>query len=85
MKPKTAKRDVNSPAFGEANHEEIARRAYEIYLKRGAVPGHELDDWVQAEEECRSQAASTASLRTGVEMVIQPSGGFGPDVCLTKS
>ena len=31
--------------------EEIRRRAYEIYLERGAQPGRELDDWLQAEHE----------------------------------
>jgi hypothetical protein len=32
-------------------HEEIRRRAYEIYLERGEQPGRELDDWLQAERE----------------------------------
>lgn len=31
--------------------EEIALRAYEIYLERGAAPGHELEDWTRAERE----------------------------------
>jgi hypothetical protein len=31
--------------------EEIARRAHEIYLERGSRPGHEVDDWLQAEYE----------------------------------
>ena len=31
--------------------EEIRLRAYEIYLARGAAPGRELDDWLQAERE----------------------------------
>ncbi len=30
---------------------EIRNRAYEIYLQRGAQPGHELEDWLQAERE----------------------------------
>lgn len=34
-----------------ARDEEIRRRAYEIYLERGAEPGRELDDWLQAERE----------------------------------
>lgn len=29
----------------------IARRAYELYVQRGYQPGHELDDWIQAERE----------------------------------
>ena len=31
--------------------EEIGRRAYEIYLERGADDGYSLDDWLQAERE----------------------------------
>ena len=31
--------------------EDIARRAYEIYLERGGAPGHELEDWTRAERE----------------------------------
>ena len=34
-----------------ASEQEIRRRAYEIYLERGAQPGHELEDWLQAEHE----------------------------------
>jgi len=31
--------------------QEIRDRAYEIYLQRGAQPGSELEDWLQAERE----------------------------------
>ncbi len=31
--------------------EQIALRAYHIYLERGGSPGHELEDWTQAERE----------------------------------
>jgi hypothetical protein len=31
--------------------QEIRDRAYEIYLQRGAQPGFELEDWLQAERE----------------------------------
>lgn len=31
--------------------EEIAVRAYEIFLLRGAVHGRDTDDWLQAERE----------------------------------
>jgi HSP20 family molecular chaperone IbpA len=29
----------------------IARRAYELFEHRGRLPGHQLEDWVQAESE----------------------------------
>ena len=38
------------------NHDEIRRRAYEIYLERGGLPGRELEDWLQAESEFQSAA-----------------------------
>ena len=38
------------------NHDEIRRRAYEIYLERGSLPGQELEDSLQAETELKSAA-----------------------------
>jgi hypothetical protein len=31
--------------------DEIAMRAYEIFMARGAIHGSDLDDWLQAESE----------------------------------
>jgi hypothetical protein len=40
----------------QPTHEEVARRAYEIYETRGAGgPGSEVDDWLQAERELRER------------------------------
>ncbi len=36
------------------SHEDVARRAYEIYQRRGGAPGRDLEDWLQAERELRS-------------------------------
>lgn len=36
-------------------HQQIQMRAHEIYLTRGAAPGHELDDWLLAEVELKSE------------------------------
>jgi hypothetical protein len=38
------------------NHDDIRRRAYEIYLERSGISGRELDDWLQAEREFESAA-----------------------------
>jgi monoterpene epsilon-lactone hydrolase len=38
-------------ALPDLSLEEIRRRAYEIYLGRGEEPGHEIEDWLQAERE----------------------------------
>jgi hypothetical protein len=37
--------------LGVPTNEEIARRAYELYLERGQIPGHHDEDWAQAEKE----------------------------------
>jgi Protein of unknown function (DUF2934) len=40
-----------------SNHEEtkmqaeIQKRAYELYEERGCRDGHQLEDWIQAEQE----------------------------------
>ena len=42
----------------DENHskpDEVARRAYELYQARGGEPGHELEDWLQAEGEISKQ------------------------------
>ena len=39
------------PAKTAPTHEEIALRAYEIYLERGGAPGDALEDWTRAERE----------------------------------
>ena len=31
--------------------QQIQKRAYELYEQRGRTDGHDLDDWLQAEQE----------------------------------
>ena len=47
------KNKEHPPALEEIhpNQDELARRAYELYQVRGGQPGHELEDWLQAERE----------------------------------
>jgi hypothetical protein len=35
----------------QPSHEEIAARAYQIYIERGGTNGNDQDDWLQAERE----------------------------------
>ena len=35
--------------------ERVNRRAYENFVDRGAVHGHDLDDWLQAERELSAE------------------------------
>ena len=32
-------------------HEEIAQRAYALFEKNGRVPGHEMENWLEAETQ----------------------------------
>jgi hypothetical protein len=41
----------SSAVNGHPTREEIALRAYEIFLERGGAPGNELEDWTRAERE----------------------------------
>jgi Protein of unknown function (DUF2934) len=57
-----SKNQVPSPKATNGNLEEqIRRRAYELYLQRGGVPGNENQDWLVAEQEVRSQLMEHAS------------------------
>jgi len=38
----------------QPTHEQIQRRAYEIFQARGDAPGTELSDWLQAEHELKA-------------------------------
>jgi len=39
--------------------DQIRRRAQELYEARGREDGHELDDWLRAEEEITQNKAGT--------------------------
>jgi hypothetical protein len=42
-------------------HEQIAARAYEIYLARGGQHGRDIEDWTQAEQELTQSGAATGT------------------------
>ena len=44
--------------------EAIARRAYELFLARGAQDGRALDDWLQAERELLDASRSGSVTNT---------------------
>ena len=43
-------------ALAKPTYDEIALRAYHIYLERGSTPGDPMQDWLQAERELREAA-----------------------------
>ena len=40
----------------EVSRDEIARRAYEIYVQRGGENGMDVEDWLRAEKEVSGKA-----------------------------
>jgi Protein of unknown function (DUF2934) len=53
-KPRTAKK--NQPT-----HEEIALRAYHIFLERKGAPGNPFEDWTRAERELTQDQPKAAA------------------------
>jgi hypothetical protein len=55
-------------------HEEIAERAYLLYLARGGAPGQEIEDWLRAEQELTGATSATRS----TSATARPAGKRAP-------
>jgi len=44
----------NEPRRRNVSEDDVRHRAYEIYVQRGATPGSDVGDWLQAERELRA-------------------------------
>jgi hypothetical protein len=54
-----ADRALKSPAERvTVTDTDVARRAYDLYLARGCEHGHDVDDWLQAEQELRASSTT---------------------------
>ena len=51
MKSQTMRKSGEQKETAKGAEQSIQQRAYELYLNRGQEPGHELEDWLQAERE----------------------------------
>lgn len=51
--PESTARNTSTSHRNGPTHEQIARRAYELFLARGGSHGHHDEDWLQAERELR--------------------------------
>ena len=47
----TATMTATAPATVRATHDQIAKRAYEIWVAKGRPTGRDLENWNQAERE----------------------------------
>jgi Protein of unknown function (DUF2934) len=48
----------------ELAKEDIAHRAYELYVQRGSQPGKAVEDWVRAEKELTGEVVAPAKTMT---------------------
>jgi hypothetical protein len=55
-----AEAQEQDPSLDLTREETIRRRAHEIYLDRGGEPGHDLEDWLQAERELTADQSKAA-------------------------
>ena len=55
---KSAFHSVKSVVGAEDLREAIRRRAEQIYIESGRVPGRDYENWAQAEREVRTEGAS---------------------------
>ncbi len=53
-------------------HDQIRNRAYEIYVRGGRKPGHELDDWLRAEDELAGAPPKPGGRR--IDFIVGPDG-----------
>lgn len=72
-----------SSAAKSTTHEAIRRRAEEIYIRNGRIPGRDLDNWSQAEQEIRREAATATPRKAVVVRVdgVEYFGEYQPDDC----
>jgi hypothetical protein len=50
MRRKKPKAKETPPSSANINREAVTRLAYELYLRRGGEHGHDVEDWLMAEQ-----------------------------------
>ena len=61
LSPAPKARKTTTRTASKRTHEQIAKRAYEIYLERGCLPGDPMQDWLQAEQELSAPTKKSRS------------------------
>lgn len=69
MPPKKSKAKATSPPPAPAGVEKdmVVRLAYELYVRRGCEPGHDVEDWLMAEQMMLEQQKRSGSTRRGAD------------------
>jgi hypothetical protein len=72
--PKTSR---PAPPPAHYPHEAIRRRAEEIYIRNGRLPGRDLENWAQAEQEILRESAEPRVRRTAIVVRVDGSQYVG--------
>jgi len=89
MPTKSALAPEPQPSAPAGLQEAIRRRAEEIYVRNGRIPGRDLENWAQAEREVLNESAAFPARRTAVVVTVNgvkyvgeydpaSSGGYTP-------
>lgn len=49
----------------ELSKDDIAHRAYELFVQRGGAPGNDIEDWVRAEKELTGEVVAVPAKTVG--------------------
>ena len=62
--PKKTSKPNGNGGNGHLSSDEVAKRAYDLYLSRGGGHGSDFDDWIEAEKQLKGQPAPERRKRT---------------------
>ncbi len=74
---------TSNALFSETSlHEAIRRRAEEIYIRNGRIPGRDVENWTEAEQEIRREAENSGRRTAIIVKVdgVQYVGEYRADV-----
>ena len=60
------------------SHEDVAHRAFELFLSRGAQHGSDVDDWLQAERQLSTNGSNGANGSQHGPLRTTPAKGRAP-------
>lgn len=70
---------MHSPTNSAELHDRIRRRAEEVYLRGGCIPGRDLENWAQAEKEILEELQPSRRTAIVVEVDgVQYVGEYAP-------
>jgi hypothetical protein len=66
---KTQSAKATTPAAADPTHEQIATRAYEIWLQNGCQEGQDIQNWLEAESQLHGQHSNPQTATNPVALM----------------